>query len=81
MTLQDLEARFAAVSAEPLRTTRISSLAWSPVGRRFSGGAARELRVGARARQSRMALLSCAQGQNTVFYPHFRSDLHAGNGG
>jgi hypothetical protein len=74
MTLTGLGSSFCRRARRgcvlPGSTARYGRLSGGPVG-----GAARELRSGRRTRNPRGTVV--AQGQNAVFYPHFRSDLHA----
>jgi tRNA(Arg) A34 adenosine deaminase TadA len=74
MTLNDLEVRFAGVSAEGAshQDQQLGMVACHEAlvaARRGNYG------VGAVLVNPRGAVV--AQGQNAVFYPHFRSDLHA----
>ena len=74
MTLQELEARFAAVTAEPehYHDQQLGMVACQEAlvaAQRGNYG------VGAVLVNPRGTVVG--QGQNTVFYPHFRSDLHA----
>jgi tRNA(Arg) A34 adenosine deaminase TadA len=74
MTLQDLEARFAAVSAEP---AHYQDQQLGMVACREALVAAQRGNYGVGAVLVNPKGGIVAQGQNTVFYPHFRSDLHA----
>src|SRR5262245_584440 len=74
MTLQDLEARFAVVSAEP---THYQDQQVGMVACREALVAAQRGNYGVGAALVNPGGGVVAQGQNTVFYPHFRSDLHA----
>jgi len=74
MTLQDLEARFAGVSAEPAshRDQQFGRLVCQEALEAAQRG---NYGVGALLVNPRGTVV--ARGQNAVFYPHFRSDLHA----
>jgi len=74
MTLQDLEARFAGVSAESSdhEDQELGMVACQEALLAASRG---NYGVGAVLVDPQGTVVE--QGQNTVFYPHFRSDLHA----
>lgn len=74
MTLTDLEARFARVSAEgaPHRDQRLGIVAC-----REALAAAKEGNYGVGAVLVDPKGQIVARGQNSVFFPRFRSDLHA----
>ena len=74
MTLADLEAQFAVVSAERTqhRDQRLGILACSEA---LAAARMGNYGVGAVLIDPTGAILE--QGRNTVFFPHFRSDLHA----
>ncbi len=74
MTLQDLEARLASVTAE--RTPhRDQSLGLVACREAFAAAQRGNYGVGAVLVDPHGSVV--AQGQNAVFYPYFRSDLHA----
>ena len=74
MTLQDLEARFAGVSGEPTdyEDQQLGMVACQEALRAALRG---NYGVGAVLVDPQGTVVE--QGQNAVFYPHFRSDLHA----
>ena len=74
MTLQDLEARFAGVSAEPTYY-HDQQLAMIACQEALLAAVRGNYGVGAVLVDPHGTIV--AQGQNAVFYPHFRSDLHA----
>ena len=74
MTLQDLEARFACVSVEPA-SYQDQQLGMVVCQEALVAARRGNYGVGAVLVNPRGTVV--AQGQNAVFYPHFRSDLHA----
>src|SRR5262245_48002812 len=74
MTLQDLEARFAAVGAEP---AHYQDQQLGMVACQEALVAAQRGNYGVGAVLVNPGGSVVSKGQNTVFYPHFRSDLHA----
>jgi tRNA(Arg) A34 adenosine deaminase TadA len=74
MTLQDLEARFAGVSAEPA-SYQDQQLGMVVCQEALVAARRGNYGVGAVLVNPRGTVV--AQGQNAVFYPHFRSDLQA----
>ena len=74
MTIEDLEARFATVSAE--RTSHTDQqLGIMACAEALAAARMGNYGVGALLIDPRGEVLE--RGRNTVFFPHFRSDLHA----
>ena len=74
MTLQELEARFAGIKAEPV-SHHDQQLGLIVCQEALLAAVRGNYGVGALLVDPQGTVVT--QGQNTVFYPHFRSDLHA----